>query len=132
MFGLEPPWLTDKQWMATDSGQFLLDRYRQLHPRLQAYGQRCIIAITDPLYLQSRKRHADVLEFILFLNVHSEVTYMLMYGDKDTFELAFALAGKSENFQKMPAWERSALSAKMEVSNLACTVPWTCSEPLLK
>ena len=34
------------------------------------------------------------------MNSHSEVIYKLMYGDKDTFRLAFALAGKSSSFEQ--------------------------------
>ena len=35
------------------------------------------------------------------MNSHSEVIYKLMYGDKDTFRLAFALAGKSSSFEQV-------------------------------
>ena len=35
------------------------------------------------------------------MNSHSEVIYKLMYGDKDTFRLAFALAGKSNFFEQV-------------------------------
>ena len=56
------------------------------------------------------------MEFVLFLNVHSHVMYEVMFGDKDTFELAFMLAGKAGSFQKMPSWAQNALSEKTEVS----------------
>ena len=62
-----------------------------------------------------RKRHADVLELVLFLNVHSNIMYEVMFGDKDTFELAFMLSGKGSEFQQMPVWVRNALSHKYEV-----------------
>lgn len=42
--------------------------------------------------------HADVLEWLWFLNSHPGVTYKNMYGDKDTFRLAFSLAGKASAF----------------------------------
>ncbi len=35
------------------------------------------------------------------MNSHPEVIYKLMYGDKDTFRLAFALAGKSNFFEQV-------------------------------
>ena len=48
-----------------------------------------------------RNMHADVLEWLWFVNSHAEVVYRLMYGDKDTFRLAFALAGKSDYFEQV-------------------------------
>lgn len=45
--------------------------------------------------------HQDVLEYVLALNEHSQVTYSFMFGDKDTFRLAFALAGKLEQFYQL-------------------------------
>lgn len=48
-----------------------------------------------------RNMHADALEWLWFVNSHSEVIYKLMYGDKDTFRLAFTLAGKSGYFEQV-------------------------------
>lgn len=42
--------------------------------------------------------HKDVLEWVLFLNTHDEFTYYYAYGDKDTFQAAFLLAGKSDTY----------------------------------
>ena len=42
-----------------------------------------------------RNWHADVLEWLWLVNSHPDVTYRSMYGDKDTFRLAFHLAGKA-------------------------------------
>ena len=39
-----------------------------------------------------------MLEWLWFLNSHPGVTYRNMYGDKDTFRLAFHLAGKASAF----------------------------------
>ena len=50
-----------------------------------------------------RARHADVLEFILFLNANADVLYSLVWGDKDLYELAFALAGRLGNFTQAGA-----------------------------
>ena len=41
-----------------------------------------------------------MLEWLWFLNSHPETIYKLMYGDKDTFRLAFALAGKEAAYQQ--------------------------------
>ena len=46
-----------------------------------------------------RVRHADVLEWLWFLNSHRKPIFDWLWGDKDTYRLAFALAGKVENFQ---------------------------------
>jgi hypothetical protein len=37
---------------------------------------------------------ADVLEYLWWINSHSRVMYKILYGDKDTFSLAFAAAGE--------------------------------------
>ncbi len=42
-----------------------------------------------------------MLEWLWFLNSHPETIYKLMYGDKDTFRLAFALAGKESAYHQV-------------------------------
>ena len=42
-----------------------------------------------------------MLEWLWFLNAHPETVYKLMYGDKDTFRLAFHLAGKAAAYQQV-------------------------------
>ena len=54
------------------------------------------------IWFASRNLHADALEWLWFVNSYSEVIYKLMYGDKDTFRLAFALAGKSDFYEQVP------------------------------
>ena len=51
--------------------------------------------------LFDRRRYADVLEYLLFLNAHDEYTYERAYGDKDTYEAAFFLAGKWASFYQV-------------------------------
>ena len=41
-----------------------------------------------------------MLEFIWFLNSHSDFMYKMMHGDKDTYRLAFMMAGKGADFQQ--------------------------------
>jgi len=60
-------------------------------------------------------RHQDVLEQMWTLNEHSAVTYNYMYGDKDTFRLAFALADKIDHFYQIPSAPAGAYTT-MEVS----------------
>ena len=50
-------------------------------------------------YGKCRARHADVLEWLWFLNSHRKPISDWMWGDKDTYRLAFALAGKADSFQ---------------------------------
>lgn len=38
---------------------------------------------------------ADVLEYLWWITSHSKVVYNILYGDKDTFSLAFAAAGEA-------------------------------------
>lgn len=49
-----------------------------------------------------RVRHWKVLEWLLFLNTHDSLTYMYSMGDKDTFRVAFALAGIGETYKASP------------------------------
>ena len=51
-----------------------------------------------------------MLEWLLFLNSHHKVLYGAMQGDKDSFELAFALAGKHSDFRRIMYWPRAALA----------------------
>lgn len=48
-----------------------------------------------------RGRHADVLEWLWFLNSHPRLTSQQLQGDKDTFPMAFGLAGKGTQFQQV-------------------------------
>jgi hypothetical protein len=52
-----------------------------------------------------------VLEWLWYLNSHPEVVYKSMHGDKDSFRLAFALAGKAANYTQVRA---SAVSCRRQ------------------
>ena len=39
-------------------------------------------------------------------------------ADKDTFELAFSLAGKRKDFRKVPYWPRAALGMQTQVAHM--------------
>lgn len=67
------------------------------------------IPVATPAAL-CRNWHADVLEWLWFLNSHPDVTYKSMYGDKDTFRLAFHLAGKASEFWQARAWQPLSVS----------------------
>ncbi len=56
-----------------------------------------------------RWQHAEALEWLWFLNARSDVTYRLMHGDKDTYRLAFHLAGRLPQFQQVRRQGRLAL-----------------------
>ena len=62
-----------------------------------------------------RARYVDVLDYILFLNANADVLYSLVWGDKDLYELAFALAGSLGNFTQVHG------------CLLAC-LPWICRQ----
>lgn len=85
MFNLTEPWKASPQWRATESGQLLFNR----------------------------AQHWDVLEWLLFINLHADLFVGQLWGDKDTFELAFHLAGKAHNFIQCPYPVRSALQAEV-------------------
>ena len=93
-------------------------------------------AIDTALVASPRRRHADVLEWLLFLNSYPDVVYkQVSYGDKDTFELAFALAEKHADFYRILQWPRAALCNITEVrAEPRCTgrkavsqMAWLCS-----
>ncbi len=44
-----------------------------------------------------------------YLNAHHEVVYKLVHGDKDTFRVAFHLAGKMQDYYQVPVFARDAM-----------------------
>lgn len=46
-------------------------------------------------------RHADVAEWALWINSFGDSIYKAVWGDKDTFQLAFAVAGKAHEFNQL-------------------------------
>ena len=49
-----------------------------------------------------RLKYWEVLEWVLFLNTHDSYVYRFAMGDKDTYRVAFALAGKSDMYYSSP------------------------------
>ncbi|KAF6260025.1 mannosyltransferase putative-domain-containing protein [Scenedesmus sp. NREL 46B-D3] len=71
LLNLSVPWEVNPQgFLAAESGQMLLDR----------------------------SAHADVLEWLWLLNSHRELVYECVVGDKDTYRMAFDLAGKEQHY----------------------------------
>lgn len=64
--------------------------------------------------LLCRLWHADVLEWVWFLNSHPEAVYGMMYGDKDSFPLAFHLARKGDIYNQIPTAPSAVLDATPE------------------
>ena len=62
-------------------------------------------------FILNREKHWDVLEWLLFLNMHHNITYNIpgTLGDKDTFRVAFALAGKKDDFVQVDKGPLGAL-----------------------
>ncbi|KAG2484566.1 hypothetical protein HYH03_016612 [Edaphochlamys debaryana] len=81
MFGSKAPWEGNPHHRTTESGQVLVNR----------------------------KRMAVVLEWIWYVNSHRDFTYRMMHGDKDTYKLAFYLAGKLDQFNQVPVYNSMAL-----------------------
>ena len=42
-----------------------------------------------------------VLEWVMFLNLHADMLYAFIWGDKDTYRLAFSLAGEESMFSQV-------------------------------
>ncbi|KAK9821051.1 hypothetical protein WJX74_006283 [Apatococcus lobatus] len=86
MLGLTPPWTNNPDWATSESGQLLFDR----------------------------RRHADVLEWLWFIQTHFEYFEGMLLGDKDMFELAFTLADKAEEFAQVHIPPRVAVHEERE------------------
>lgn len=131
MFNLTEPWKASPQWRATESGQLLFNRQAGANlPVSHSEAYMCRHCIKQPclaqpvahrvsimmhltLRSQCRAQHWDVLEWLLFINLHADLFVGQLWGDKDTFELAFHLAGKAHNFIQCPYPVRSALQAEV-------------------
>ena len=87
-FNVTAPWTVQADWKCSESGQFLFDR----------------------------QKHTDVLEWTLFVNAHHETSYKYIYGDKDTFEFAFHLAGKAQQYRRIGYGPRASFKRVKEVS----------------
>ncbi|KAG2440494.1 hypothetical protein HYH02_010372 [Chlamydomonas schloesseri] len=81
-FGLRPPYEGNPNFKSMESGQLVFNR----------------------------RKLSAVLEWVWFVNAHHDVTYNWMYGDKDSFRLAFALAGMIDSFSQSPTWPSLAMT----------------------
>jgi hypothetical protein len=68
--------------------------------------------------LFDRLRHYDVLEWLFWLNSHSNVTYQHMHGDKDTYRLAFSLARKLAQHRQVAIKPRDAMAVVMPAGGM--------------
>uniref|UniRef100_A0A383VV11 Mannosyltransferase putative-domain-containing protein n=1 Tax=Tetradesmus obliquus TaxID=3088 RepID=A0A383VV11_TETOB len=64
-------------------------------------------------------KHADVAEWALSINSFGDVLYKALWGDKDTYSMAFAVAGKAHLFNQLQVppgaaltWRNSSLLVK--------------------
>jgi len=84
-------------WRGTESGQVLLDLVR----------------------------HGDVAEWTLWINSFGDTVYRALWGDKDTYSLAFAVAGRAHEFNQLQVCvSKQALRAcKQETLSTAERIP---------
>ncbi len=54
-------------------------------------------------------RHADVAEWALWVNTYGDDIYKAVWGDKDTWSLAFGVAGKAHAFNQLQVGPRAWL-----------------------
>lgn len=81
MLGMGTSWQTDSNFRESESGQVMVDR----------------------------SRHRDMLDWLWFLNSQKGCVYRNMLGDKDTFWVAFHLAGRVEDFQQVGSYSSSTV-----------------------
>jgi hypothetical protein len=55
-------------------------------------------------------RHADAAEYAAWVNSYSDLLYSAVWGDKDTYALAFAAAGKADAFAQVEVPPGAALT----------------------
>lgn len=84
--------------------------------------------------MQHRLHFLDVLEWLWLLNSYSDVVYPLGWGDKDTYRLAFTLAGREKEFQQVRHLSKQAVCccstgvwfrAAQQEDGPACVAPLT-------
>jgi hypothetical protein len=101
MFGLPVPWEGREDFLASESGQILINRYQQashtVFSALQVDPQACKCA----RQLLCRQQHTDVLYWLWYVTANSDFFYPRMHGDKDTYRLAFALANKASQYNQI-------------------------------
>ena len=68
----------------------------------------------------------DVLEWILFLNANADVLYTLVWGDKDLYELGFALAGLLQNYTQVSIMQQKLLSGSADIAG-----PFPCPSSMV-
>eukprot|EP00879_Flechtneria_rotunda_P006269 GHRR01006589.1.p1 GENE.GHRR01006589.1~~GHRR01006589.1.p1 ORF type:complete len:664 (+),score=211.87 GHRR01006589.1:538-2529(+) len=73
LLDLDIPWEVNPEGLSAESGQVLIDRLR----------------------------HRDVLEWLWLVNAHADLVYRCVVGDKDTFKMAFNLAGKGHHYMQV-------------------------------
>ncbi|KAI8474523.1 MAG: mannosyltransferase putative-domain-containing protein [Monoraphidium minutum] len=61
-------------------------------------------------FLLDLVRHADVAEYAAWINSFSDVMYHAVWGDKDTYSLAFGVAGKADLFSQVQVPPGAALT----------------------
>ena len=64
----------------------------------------------DLSYYLCRQKHRDVLQWLWFVTANSDFFYPKMHGDKDTYRLAFALAGRLDQYNQVKAGPRLGLA----------------------
>ncbi|GAX81590.1 hypothetical protein CEUSTIGMA_g9018.t1 [Chlamydomonas eustigma] len=77
--------------------------------------------------LFDRAKHLDVLEYLLWINSYAAENKKYLWGDKDTYSLAFAVAGKAHLYFQVEVPPAALLTRRPEVLQIKC--PPTCPAP---
>jgi Mannosyltransferase putative len=64
-------------------------------------------------------RHADVLEYLVWVNSFGDSVHRALWGDKDTYALAFAVAGKAHEWVQTEV-SRGSRAAAAAAAGSAC------------
>lgn len=69
-----------------------------------------------------RRENDEVMEWIVFLNLHADVLFNIIWGDKDTYRLAFHLAGRSRNFAQALIFHPPSFHLPADTTNAPSTM----------
>lgn len=90
-------------WANDDAYKLVGLRKEIAKPLLQDGGGFGRLLETDSSQvLLDRGRHADVLEYLWYMAAAQDKVWKLTAGDRETFRLAFALAGKAHEYMQLP------------------------------
>lgn len=104
MYDQNPDFTANDEYQDTkyDDGDFDLGIEKRRQKSRVREGEGWPLQAEAGQGLLDRRRYWKVLEWLMFLNMHDIYVYSHALGDKDTFRMAFLLAGYKNNYWQTP------------------------------